>query len=233
MKIISAAALLALANFASAGQVSNDPSNENVRDADAVLKEHAKVDAAAELAAAADIDDACDAKTHALTACLDEADEANKVGCWEDCVVPASEAFATCDDFCNSVEQCRRNKCSSGPACASTYYDVLNCILEDSGEGAKDCTCTGSLESLEDAPVVEDAAEAEAEVVPATEEEAVDDDVCEADTQELIKCFDEANEANMDTCWDDCVVPASEASDTCDGFCASVEQCRSEKCSSG
>eukprot|EP00584_Thalassiosira_punctigera_P008461 CAMPEP_0172530354 /NCGR_PEP_ID=MMETSP1067-20121228/4113_1 /TAXON_ID=265564 ORGANISM="Thalassiosira punctigera, Strain Tpunct2005C2" /NCGR_SAMPLE_ID=MMETSP1067 /ASSEMBLY_ACC=CAM_ASM_000444 /LENGTH=64 /DNA_ID=CAMNT_0013314541 /DNA_START=57 /DNA_END=247 /DNA_ORIENTATION=+ len=64
MKIVSAAALLALANFASAGQVSNDLSNENIRDADAVLKEHAKIDAASErAAAAADIGEECEAKT--------------------------------------------------------------------------------------------------------------------------------------------------------------------------
>mmetsp|Transcript_49205 Transcript_49205/g.104626 ORF Transcript_49205/g.104626 Transcript_49205/m.104626 type:complete len:116 (-) Transcript_49205:24-371(-) len=115
MKIISAAALLALANFASAGQVSNDPSNENVRDADAVLKEHARIDPAAELAAEDDIDK-CDAKTHVLNTCFEEADEADGLACWEDCVIPASGAFATCDDFCGAVEQCRRDKCSSGPA---------------------------------------------------------------------------------------------------------------------
>eukprot|EP00584_Thalassiosira_punctigera_P014753 CAMPEP_0172550470 /NCGR_PEP_ID=MMETSP1067-20121228/29989_1 /TAXON_ID=265564 ORGANISM="Thalassiosira punctigera, Strain Tpunct2005C2" /NCGR_SAMPLE_ID=MMETSP1067 /ASSEMBLY_ACC=CAM_ASM_000444 /LENGTH=65 /DNA_ID=CAMNT_0013338061 /DNA_START=82 /DNA_END=276 /DNA_ORIENTATION=- len=65
MKIVSAAALLALAQFASAGQVANDLSNENIRDADAVLKEHARIEPVAELAEEDDIDK-CDAKTHVL-----------------------------------------------------------------------------------------------------------------------------------------------------------------------
>ncbi len=120
----------------------------------AVLKEHTKVDAATKLAAEAyDIDkDAFDAKTHVVTAFFEdanEADEADSLACWEDCIVLASGEFNKCDDFCASVEQCCCGKCISSPARAYTSYNVLNCILEDSGWDAKECTYTGSLESLE------------------------------------------------------------------------------------
>ncbi len=54
-------------------------------------------------------------------------DEADSIAFWEDCVIPASKAFVTCEDFCSSVKQCHHSKCFSGPTCASTYCDALSC----------------------------------------------------------------------------------------------------------
>ncbi len=72
-----------------------------------------------------------------LALCFEYSKEANGDVCWEDCVHPAAERFDSCEGFCNAVDQCRGKKCSSGPACESHYYELVNCAVEG-------CTCTGS-----------------------------------------------------------------------------------------
>ncbi len=51
-------------------------------------------------------------------------------------------------------------KCSSGPACESQYYDVLSCAV-------KECTCTGSEKTKEQEtlPVEEGIAKDECQAV--------------------------------------------------------------------
>jgi len=156
--------------------------------------------------------DECLPASVVLGACFADNEEANEEVCWEDCVLPAYESLDSCDSFCSAVEQCRVEKCSSGPACESQYYDVLSCAV-------KECTCTRSENTKEQ------------ETLPV--EEGIAKDECQAVAQALGACFDETEEANKDVCWEDCVLPAFGSSDSCDTFCSAVEQCRGEKCSSG
>ncbi len=82
------------------------------------------------------------------------------LGCWDDCVVPASEASDTCDGFCASVERCRSERCSSGPACTAQYREVLECVLE--GDETGGCSCAASFkpeQPEEEVPSAEDADE--------------------------------------------------------------------------
>ena len=59
-------------------------------------------------------------------------------GCWN-CVMP-SESPDSCQTFCTDiVEPCRINTCSSGSACKTHYYSLLNCVLVDM-EGTAGCT---------------------------------------------------------------------------------------------
>ena len=51
--------------------------------------------------------------------------------------------------------------------------------------------------------------------------------------QVLLACFEENNETDGAGCWEECVYPAFGTGTTCEGISTGIEQCRSEKCSSG
>jgi len=177
------------------------------------------------------IDDECEAETQDLVACFAMNEEPGS-DCW-DCVFPATGSVKSCGGFCAAVEQCKAEKCVSGSACDGHYYKTLNCIMEAEPEETGECACTGPWTADEqEAPPVVEVTEAESVFVDPPEEEIVQD-VCDAETQELIACFDENGEEDGVECWEECVIPATHSMNSCGGFCADVEQCKSKRCSSG
>mmetsp|Transcript_23926 Transcript_23926/g.36386 ORF Transcript_23926/g.36386 Transcript_23926/m.36386 type:complete len:156 (-) Transcript_23926:103-570(-) len=85
--------------------------------------------------------DGCETETIALLYCFTSMKEQDGEGCWN-CVLDETE-FENCEEYCMHTEHCRSHTCSSGTACNSQYYNILNCVLLADGE-SHGCYCDSS-----------------------------------------------------------------------------------------